>query len=221
MYKDTPNISHNPDPESVLLSGENHHPELDSLTFGEDPKELPLEPSDSDGSTTLRDDTSDLSSSTSPTSGRYAQSDPPPEMMTDCLEEEERGEIKDELVSPEAQGMRGGSLLEEEEPPDPAPPAKASPDCPSDTLEDLHPNSTDLHPKRNDRKVVAVAHKAVSDGPTWNSIRCAYPTANSQLITSNSATFFSSSAKQCSKNANLLFNWYTKCPKLANLVSGS
>ena len=103
-------------------------------------------------------------------------------------------------------GLLAGTLLEEEELPDPAPPAKASLDCPSDAGVDLHPNSTSLHPKRNGRKVVATAHKAVSDGPTWNSIRCAYPTANSQLITSNSTTFFSSSAKWHSKNANLLFN---------------
>ena len=62
--------------------------------------------------------------------------------------------------------MRGGTLSEEEELPDLTPPTKASPDCPSDTRVDLHPNSTDLHLKRNGRKVVAAARKAVSDGPT-------------------------------------------------------
>ena len=111
-------------------------------------------------------DTSALPSSTSLTGGRYTQSDPPPEITTDLPEEEERGEIEDELLSPLEQGMREGTLLEEAELPDLTPPAKASPDCPSDTGADLHPNSTDLHPNKNGRKAVVVAHKAVSDGPT-------------------------------------------------------
>ena len=114
MYKDIPNTSHSSGPGSVHLSGENHHPELDSLMFGEDPEEWPLEPSDSARSTTSRDNTSDLFSSTSPTSRRYTQSNPPPEMTTDWPEEE-RGEIEDELLSPPEQGMRGGTSLEEEE----------------------------------------------------------------------------------------------------------
>ena len=42
MYKDNPNTSHNSGPGGVLLSGENHHPELDSLTFGEDLEEPSL-----------------------------------------------------------------------------------------------------------------------------------------------------------------------------------
>ena len=88
MSKDNPNTSHNSGSGSVLLSGENHHPELDSLTFGEDPEEPPLEPSDSARWTTSMDDTSDPSSSTSLTGGRYAQSDPPPEITTDSPEEE-------------------------------------------------------------------------------------------------------------------------------------
>ena len=107
-----------------------------------------------------------LSSSPSETSGRYAQSDPPPEITTDSPVEEERGEIEDELLSPEEQEMRGGTLLEEEEPPDLTPPAKASPNCPSDTGVDLHLNLTDLHPNKNSRKAVVAVHKAVSDGPT-------------------------------------------------------
>ena len=87
-------------------------------------------------------------------------------ITTDWPVEEERGEIEDELESPEEQEMRGGTLSEEEELPDLTPPAKASPDCPPDGVEDLHPNSTDLHPKRKGRKAVAAACKAVSDGPT-------------------------------------------------------
>ena len=117
-YKDIPNTSHNSGPGSVLLSGENHHPELDSVTSGEDLEEPSLEPSTSAELTTLRDDTSDLSSSTSPTGGRYDQGNPPLEITTNSLEEEERGEIEDELLSPLEQGMRGGASLEEEEPPD-------------------------------------------------------------------------------------------------------
>ena len=80
--------------------------------------------------------------------------------------EEERGEIEDELLLPVEQGSRGGTRSEEAELPDLTPPTKASPDCPSDGVEDLHPNLTDLHPKRKGRKAVAAAHKAVSDGPT-------------------------------------------------------
>ena len=142
-YKANPNTSHNS--ERNRLSGENHHPELDSLSFGEGPEDSSPAPSTSDGCSTSdrcstsTDNTSDCSSSTSVTSKRYAQSDPPPEMTTDCPVDEERGEIEDELVSP---------------------------DCPSDTSEDLHPNSTDLHPNRNGRKAVAAARRAVSDGPT-------------------------------------------------------
>ena len=103
--------------------------------------------------------TSDLSSSPSETGRRYTQSNPPPEITTESPVEEERGEIEDELESPEEQKMRGGTLSEEEEPPDLTPPAKTSPDCPSDGAEDLHL-------KRKGRKAVAAARKAVSDGPT-------------------------------------------------------
>ena len=163
-YKVNPNNPHNS--ERILLSGENHHPELDSLMTEEDLGEPSPEPSISTEWLTSTHDTSTLSSSTSLTGGRCAQSDPPPEITTDLPEEEERGEIKDELVSPEEQGMRGGTLSEEEELPDLTPPTKASPDCPSDTGVDLHPNSTDLHPKRKGRKAVAAARKAASDGPT-------------------------------------------------------
>ena len=163
-YKATPNTSHNSG--STLLSGENHHPELDELMSGEAPEDSSPEPSTAAKWLASTDNTSALSFSLSLTSGRYAQSDPPLEITIDLLEEEERGEIKDELVSPEEQGMRGGTPLEEEELPDLTPPTKASPDCPSDTGVDLHLNSTDLHPKRKGRKVVAAAHKAVSDGPT-------------------------------------------------------
>ena len=72
-YKCTPSTSHNSGPGSVLLSDKNHHPELDLLTSGEDPGGPSLEPSTSAKLTTLTDDTSDLSSSTSLTSRRYAQ----------------------------------------------------------------------------------------------------------------------------------------------------
>ena len=44
-YKEDPNISHNSG--RTLLSGENHHPELDSLTSGEGPEEPSPEPSTS------------------------------------------------------------------------------------------------------------------------------------------------------------------------------
>ena len=88
------------------------------LTFGEGPEEPSPEPSTSAEWSTSTDNTSVLSSSTSLTGRRYAQSDPPPEITTDSPEEEERGEIEDELVSPEEQGMRGGTLSEEEELPD-------------------------------------------------------------------------------------------------------
>ena len=87
-------------------------------------------------------------------------------MTTNSPDEEERGEIEDELELPEEQGMRGGTRLEEEELPDLAPPAKASPDCPSDTGVDLHPNLTNSHLRRKGRKVVVAARKADSDGPT-------------------------------------------------------
>ena len=163
-YKASPNIYHNSG--RTLLSGENHHPRLDSLAPEEDPGDPSPDPSISAAWTASTVDTSAPSSSLSETGGRYAQSDPPPEITTDSPVEEERGEIEDELLSPLEQGMRGGTSLEEEEPPDQAPPAKASPDCPSDTRVDLHLNLTDLHPKRNGRKAVAAAHKAVSDGPT-------------------------------------------------------
>ena len=86
--------------------------------------------------------------------------------MTDSPDKEERGEIEDELESPGEQGMRGGTPEAEEELPDLTPPAKASPDCPSDARVDLHPNSTDLHLNKNGRKAVVAARKAVSDGPT-------------------------------------------------------
>ena len=164
MYMVNPNTYHNSGRN--LLSGENHHPALDSLTFGEDPEDPSPVPSTSAEWSASTDDTFALSSSPSETGRRYAQSDPPPEMTTDCPVEEERGEIEDELVSPVEQDSRGGTRSEEEEPPDLTPPAKASPDCPSDGAEDLHPNLTDLHLKRKGRKVVAAARKAVSDGPT-------------------------------------------------------
>ena len=44
-YKANPNISHNSG--RTLLVGENHHPELDSLTFGEGPKDPSPDPSTS------------------------------------------------------------------------------------------------------------------------------------------------------------------------------
>ena len=108
-YKANPNNPHNSG--RTLLSGENHHPELDSLTSGEGPEELSPEPSTSATWLTSMDDTSVLSSSASLTGWRYAQSDPPPEITTDSPEEDERGEIKDELVSPVEQGMRGGDSI--------------------------------------------------------------------------------------------------------------
>ena len=164
MYKANPNIYHNSG--RTLRSGENHHPRLDWLNPEEDPGEPSPDPSASAGCSTSTVNTSALSSSPSETGRRYTQSDPPLEMTTDCPVEEERGEIEDELLSPVEQGSRGGTRSEEAELPDPAPPAKASPNCPSDAVEDLHPNSTDLHPKRKGRKAVAAARKAVSDGPT-------------------------------------------------------
>ena len=150
----------------TLLSGENHHPRLDSLVPEEDLGDSSPAPSTSVACSTSTADTSALSSSPSETGGRYAQSDPPPEMTTDCPVEDERGEIEDELLSPLEQDSRGGTRSEAEELPDLTPPAKASPNCPSDAWEDLHPNLTDLHPNRNGRKAVAAARKAVSDGPT-------------------------------------------------------
>ena len=140
-YKENPNTSHNSG--RTLLSGENHHPELDSLTLGEGPEEPSPDPSTSSWCSASMADTSAPSSSPSETGGRYAQSDPPPEITTDSPVEEERGEIKDELVSLEEQDSRGGTLSEEEEPPDLTPPAKASPDCPSDICRD---HSTQLVP---------------------------------------------------------------------------
>ena len=115
-YKEDPSTSHNSG--RTLLSGENHHPELDLLMFGEGPEEPSPDPSTSAELLTLTDDTSVLSSSLSLTSRRYAQSDPPLEMITDLPDKEERGEIEDELESPEEQGMRGGTLSEAEELPD-------------------------------------------------------------------------------------------------------
>ena len=106
-YMANPNIYHNSG--RTLLSGENHHPELDSLTFGEDLEDSSPDPSTSAECSTSMDDTSALSSSPSETGGRYAQSDPPPEMIMDSPDEEERGEIEDELESPEEQEMRGGT----------------------------------------------------------------------------------------------------------------
>ena len=69
-YKANPNNPHNSG--SLLLSGENHHPELDLLTSGEGPEEPSPESSTSAKWLTSMDDTSALSSSTSLTSGRYA-----------------------------------------------------------------------------------------------------------------------------------------------------
>ena len=163
-YMANPNTYHNSG--RTLRSRENHHPRLDWLDPEEDPGEPSPDPSTSAACSASTVDTSALSSSSSATGGRYAQSDPPLEMTTDCPVEEERGEIEDELVSPEEQDSRGGTRSEEAELPDLTPPAKASPNCPSDAAEDLHPNSTDLHPKRKGRKAEAAARKAVSDGPT-------------------------------------------------------
>ena len=164
MYTANPNIYHNSG--RTLRSGENHHPRLDWLDSEEAPGDSSPAPSTSAGCSTSTADTSALTSSPSETGGRYAQSDPPPEMITDCPVEEERGEIKEELLSPEVQDSRGGTRSEEEELPDLTPPTKASPDCPLDGEEDLHPNLTDLQLKRKGRKVVVAARKAVSDGPT-------------------------------------------------------
>ena len=164
MYKANPNTYYNSGRN--LLSGENHHPRLDSLPLEEVPGDSSLAPSTSAGCSALTADTSAPSSSPSETSRRYAHSDPPPEMTMDCPVEDERGEIEDELLSLEEQDSREGIRLEEGELPDLTPPAKASPNCPSDAVEDLHPNSTNLHPKRKGRKAVAAARKAVSDGPT-------------------------------------------------------
>ena len=163
-YRANPNTYHNSG--RTLRSGENHHPRLDWLDSEEAPGEPSPDPSASAACSTSTACTSALSSSPSEIGGRYAQSDPPLEMTTDSPVEEERGEIEEELGSPEEQDSRGGTRSEEEELPDLTPPAKASPNCPSDAVEDLHPNSTDLHPKRKGRKAVAAARKAVSDGPT-------------------------------------------------------
>ena len=88
-YTANPNIYHNSG--RTLLSGENHHPKLDSLAFEEVPGDSSPVPSISAACSTSTVDTSVLSSSLSETGGRYAQSDPPPEMTTDCPVEEERG----------------------------------------------------------------------------------------------------------------------------------
>ena len=90
-----------------LLSGLNHHPDPDPLTTEEDPEDSSLDSSTSGECSASTDDTSALSSSPSETGGRYAQSDPPPEITTDWPVEEERGEIEDELESPVEQGSRG------------------------------------------------------------------------------------------------------------------
>ena len=105
-YTANPNTYHNSG--RTLLSGENHHPRLDLLAFEEDPGDSSPDPSTSAACSTSTVNTSDLFSSPSESGGRYAQSDPPPEMTTDCPVEEERGEIEDELVSPLEQGSRGG-----------------------------------------------------------------------------------------------------------------
>ena len=115
-YMANPNIYHNSG--RILRSGENHHPRLERLDSEEAPGEPSPDPSTSALCSTSTADTSALSSSFSETGGRYAQSDPPPEMTTDCPVDEERGEIEDELVSPEEQDSRGGTRLEEEELPD-------------------------------------------------------------------------------------------------------
>ena len=78
-YRANPNNPHNSG--STLLSGENHHPELVSLTSGEAPKEPSPEPSTSAKWLTSTDNTSALTSSTSLTGGRYTQSNPPPEII--------------------------------------------------------------------------------------------------------------------------------------------
>ena len=60
-YKVNPNTSHNSG--RTLLSGENHHPELDSLMSGEGPEEPSPDSSTSAEYSTSTDDTSALSSS--------------------------------------------------------------------------------------------------------------------------------------------------------------
>ena len=82
-YMANPNTYHNSG--RTLRSGENHHPRLDSLDPEEDPGEPSPDPSTSAECSTSTVDTSALSSSPSATGGRYAQSDPPPEMITDCV----------------------------------------------------------------------------------------------------------------------------------------
>ena len=115
-YMANPNTYHNSG--RTLLLGENHHPRLDSLAFEEDPGDSSPDPSTSAVCSASMVDTSVLSSSPSETGSRYAQSDPPPEMTTDCPVEEDRGEIEDELLLPSKQGSRGGTRSEEEELPD-------------------------------------------------------------------------------------------------------
>ena len=107
MYTANPNIYHNSG--RTLRSGENHHPRLDWLDSEEAPGDSSPVPSISAVCSTSTVDTSALSSSPSETGGRYAQSDPPPEITTDWPVEEERGEIEDELLSPVEQGSRGGT----------------------------------------------------------------------------------------------------------------
>ena len=72
MYKANPSIYHSSGRN--LLSGENHHPDPDSLTIEEDSEELPPAPSTSGKSSTSTANTSALSSSPSETGGGYAQS---------------------------------------------------------------------------------------------------------------------------------------------------
>ena len=106
-YKANPNTYHNSG--RILRSGENHHPRLDWLDPEEDPGDSSPVPSTSAACSTSTVDTSAPSSSPSETGGRYAQSDPPLEMTTDCPVEDERGEIEDELLSPSEQDSRGGT----------------------------------------------------------------------------------------------------------------
>ena len=107
MYKANPNIYYNSG--RTLRSGENHHPRLDSLPLEEVPGDSSPVPPTSGRCSTSTVDTSALSSSPSETGRRYAQSNPPLEMTTDCPVEDERGEIEDELLSPVEQGSRGGT----------------------------------------------------------------------------------------------------------------
>ena len=94
-YKKNPNTCHNSG--RTLLVGENHHPELDLLTFGEGPEDSSPDPSTSAECSTSTDNTTAPSSSPSETGRKYAQSDPPPETTTDSPVEEERGETCHEI----------------------------------------------------------------------------------------------------------------------------